>query len=153
MRKYLLYSLLAGFGIMIPGCLLTMMIVFTGGSFSGADLSGLLLAQAAMIPIALGVIVLEVSAFVRLNGWRTGIRLLWQKIPAWLVLVLLLLNSLVFLGELSVLLLNRLTGVASPWTEHVPLISLLACSLAFAIVYGKAAQLYWNGITRLGRWP
>ena len=153
MRKFLLYALLTAFGVMIPGCLLTMMVVFTGGSFSGADLKGLLWLQAMAIPFAVAVIAFEVTAFVRLNGWRTGLRMLWQKIPAWLVLALLLLNSLVFLGELSVLLLNYLTGESSPWSEHVPLLSLLACSVAFAVLYGKTAQLYWNGITRLGRWP
>lgn len=153
MRKLLLYALLTVFGIMIPGCLLTMMIVFTGGSFTGTDLTGLLWMQAMVIPIAVALIAHEVAAFVRLNGWRTGLMMLWQKIPAWLVLALLLLNSLVFLGEFSVLLLNYLTGETSPWSEHVPLMSLLSCSVAFAILYGKTAQLYWNGIRRLGRWP
>ena len=153
MQRPILYTLLTVFGAMIPGCLLTMMIVFTGGSFTGTDLSTLLWLQAAAIPFAVAVVAVEVAAFVRLNGWRTGLLMLWQKIPAWLVLALLLLNSLVFLGEFSVLLLNYLTGEASPWSDHVPLLSLLACSMAFAILYGKTAQLYWNGITRLGRWP
>ena len=153
MQKFFLYALLIVFGVMIPGCLLTMMIVFTGGSFTGTDLTGLLWLQAMTIPLAIAVIGLEVAAFVRLNGWATGLVMLWQKIPAWLVLALLLLNSLVFLGEFSVLLLDYLTGESSPWSEHIPLLSLLACSVAFAILYGKTAQLYWNGITRLGRWP
>lgn len=153
MKKYALHALLFFFGLIILTCLITLMVAFTGGSFTGADLNGLLVAQTAAIPIALLVVGAEVAAFVRLNGWHVGLALLWRKIPAWLVLALLLLNSLVFIGELSVLLLNHLMEESLPWREHVPLFSMLVSTLAFAVLYAKVAQLYWNGVTSLGRWP
>lgn len=153
MRKYLVYGLLAVFAAMIPACLLTMMIVFTGGSVAGADLTALFLMQAAAVPLAAVVVAAEVAAFVHPNGWRVGLGMLWARIPAWLVLALVLLNSLVFIGELSVLLLDYLTGEKTPWREHVPLLSLLACSTAFAVLYAKTAQLYGRGVKSLGRWP
>lgn len=153
MRKQLHYLLLIALGAMILGSLTTMMITFMGGRFTGTDLHGLLLAQIVSIPIAALLVGYEVAAFVRGNGWGPGLALLWQKIPAWLVLALVLLNSLVLIGELSVLLLDYLMGEALPWTEHVPLMALLTCSVAFAVIYGKLAQLYGSGVKSVGRWP
>jgi len=153
MRKQLHYLLLIALGAMILGSLITMMITFMGGSFTGTDLRGLLLAQVVSIPIATLVVGYEVAAFVRGNGWGPGFKLLWQKIPAWLVLALVLVNSLVLIGELSVFLLDYLLGEPLPWTEHVPLLALLTCSIAFAVIYAKLAQLYGNGVAEIGRWP
>ena len=153
MRKQLNYLLLIALGAMILGSLTTMMITFMGGDFTGSDLRGLLLAQVASIPIATLVVAYEVATFVRSNGWGPGLALLWRKIPAWLILALVLLNSLVLIGELSVLLLDYLTGDSLPWTEHVPLLALLMCSIAFAVLYGKLAQIYGSGVVSVGRWP
>ena len=83
MKKYLLHALLFFFGLIILTCLVTLMVVFTGGSFTGADLNGFLLAQTIAMPVALLIIGIEVAAFVRLNGWSLGLALLWRKIPAW----------------------------------------------------------------------
>jgi hypothetical protein len=152
-RKYSFYALLSLLSLVILSCLLTLMVIFMGGSFTGADLNGLLLVQTAAIPVTLLFVAAEIRGFVRLNGWRVGLALLWRKIPAWLVLALVLLNSLVFVGELSVLLIDYLMDEPLPWTDHVPLLSLLCSSLAFTVLYAKVAQLYWNGVTRLGRWP
>jgi len=141
MKKFALLSTLFLLGCLMLSCLVTLMVVFTGGSFTGADLTGLFLIQLFAIPVALLILAVEVAAFVRPNGWARGLRLLWTKIPAWLVLALVLLNSLVFIGELSVVLLDHLMDVPVPWTEHVPLVALLSTSLAFAVIYAKVAQL------------
>ncbi len=153
MLKQLHYLTLFALGFVILSSLVTMMIIFTGGSLDGADVRGLLLTQLVSVPVAVLLIGIEVSAFVRLNGWRNGLQLLWQKIPAWLVLAFALVNSLVFIGELSVLLLDYLMQGSPSWTDHVPLIAMLTSSSAFAVLYGKTAQLYGNGVRSLGRWP
>lgn len=149
----MLYTWLFLLGLVILSCLVTLMVAMTGGSLTGADLTGLLIIQSASIPLTFLYVAIETATFVRLNGWKLGLGLLWRKIPAWLVLALLLLNSLVFIGELSVLLLDYLMEERLPWSEHVPFVALLFASLAFAVLYAKVAQLYWDGVTRLGRWP
>ncbi|MEM9208051.1 MAG: hypothetical protein AAGA61_02295 [Pseudomonadota bacterium] len=153
MYKQIHYLALFALAFIILSCLFTLMIVFTGGSLTGADVRGLLLTQLLSIPLSLGVLAVEVRAFVRLNGWRIGLALLWQKIPAWLVLAFVLLNSLVLIGELSVVLLDYLMQKSSALTDHVPLLALLSASSAFAVLYGKTAQRYGSGIKTLGRWP
>ena len=153
MRRRLLYFGLFLLGAMILSCLVTLMIAFTGGSFAGADLSGLLLLQGAAIPAALLVIALEIAAFVRAGGWRGGLAMLWDRVPAWLVLALVLVNSLVLIGELSVLLLRHLTDEPVSLIEQVPLLALLCSSAAFALLYAKAATMYGGGTSRVGRWP
>ena len=153
MKKHILFSTLFLLGCLMLSCLVTLMVVFTGGSFTGADLTGLFLIQLFAVPVTTLIVAREIAAFVRPNGWARGLAMLWQKIPAWLVLALVLLNSLVLIGELSVVLLNHLMEEPVPWTEHVPLVALLSTSLAFSVMYAKVAQLYWNGTVTLGRWP
>lgn len=153
MHKRLLYFGLFLLGAMILSCLVTLMIAFTGGSFAGADLSGLLLLQIAAIPASLLVVAMEIAAFVRTNGWRNGLAMLWDRIPAWLVLAIVLLNSLVLIGELSVLLLRHLMDEPISLIEQVPLLALLSGSAAFALLYAKAARMYGSGTVRVGRWP
>ncbi len=153
MLKQLHYLTLFALAFVILSSLVTMMIIFTGGSLDGADVRGLLLTQLVSVPMALGLLALEINAFVRLNGWRDGLKLLWQKIPAWLVLAFILVNSLVFIGELSVLLLDYLMQGSGSWTDHVPLLAMLSSSAAFSVIYGKTAQLYGNGVKSVGRWP
>ena len=153
MYKQFHYLALFILAFVVLSSLVTMMIVFTGGSLEGADVRGLLLTQLAAVPVGLGILALELSSFVRLNGWRDGVRLLWQKIPAWLVLAFVLVNSLVLVGELSVLLLDYLMQGSPAWTDHVPLLAMLSSSAAFSVLYAKTAQLYGNGVKSLGRWP
>ncbi|MDX1481391.1 MAG: hypothetical protein R3315_06940 [Woeseiaceae bacterium] len=152
MARGLLYSGLYLLGVLILSCLVTLMIAFMGGSFAGGDLSGLFIIQAAAIPVALLVVAREVAAFVGPNGWRRGLGMLWERVPAWLVLALVLLNSLVLIGELSVLLLQFLLDEPLSWVEQVPLIALLVSSVAFSILYAKAASLYGKATTQIGRW-
>ena len=152
-HRRFLYWVLYLLAVLMLSCLVTLMIAFMGGSFEGADLSGLFVIQAAAIPIALVVIVRETAAFVGPNGWRKGLGMLWQRIPAWLVLALVLVNSLVLIGELSVLLLQYLLDTPVSWIEQVPLVALLVSSIAFAILYAKASRLYGQGTTNVGRWP
>ncbi len=153
MYKQFHYLALFILAFVVLSSLVTMMIVFTGGSLEGADVRGLLLTQLAAVPICLGILAFEVNSFVRLNGWGNGFRLLWQKIPAWLVLAFVLVNSLVLVGELSVLLLDYLMQGSPAWTDHVPLLAMLSSSSAFSVLYAKTAQLYGSGVKSLGRWP
>ena len=153
MLKQIHYLALFALGFIVLSSLVTMMIVFTGGRLDGADVAGLLYTQLVSVPIAVGILAIEVGAFVRLNGWRRGLRLLWEKVPAWLVLAFVLVNSLVLVGELSVLLLDYLMQGSPAWTDHVPLLAMLSASSAFCVLYGKTAQLYGNGVEALGRWP
>ncbi len=153
MKKLVLFSTLFLLGLIILSSLVTLMVVFTGGSFTGADLTGLFLIQILAVPVATLILGYEIAAFVLPNGWKGGLAMLWAKIPAWLILALVLLNSLVLVGELSVVLLNHLMEESVPWTEHVPLIALLSSSLAFAVIYAKTEQLYGTGTANVGRWP
>ena len=73
MLKQIHYLALFALGFIVLSSLVTMMIVFTGGRLHGADVAVLLYTQLVSVPIAIGILAIEVGAFVRLNGWRRGL--------------------------------------------------------------------------------
>ncbi len=153
MKRELIDATLIALAIMTATCLVSLMVVFMGGGQEGADLRALMLAQMAAVPIALVIAVVCLSFFVAANGWRNGCRLLWQAVPQWMLFIFLLFNSLFGLGELSLFVVKQATDQVQSWHEHVPLVCMLFCSLAFLFLYAKSRSYPGSKPAMSGRWP
>jgi hypothetical protein len=138
-------------GLVILSCQATMMYVFIGGS-GGSDAQALLTAQAWVAPAALLVFLALLLRDVARDGWRGCVRGLWRPLPAWIVLALVVLNLLVFIGELSLFLRARLMAHQALWFEHAPLLCVLGCSLAFVALYGRSSLANDAAHATVGRW-
>ena len=138
--------------MIIGTCLVSMMVLFMGGGQQAPDLHGLLLLQVTAIPLALIAFLLSSWSFVSDAGWRAGMARLWHAIPQWVLFAFVFLNSLFIIGELSFYLVARGTGEITVWQEHIPILCMLICSMAFC---GLLAQLrVMDGHTGAvsGRW-
>lgn len=128
-------------------CLVSLMISFMGGV--RADFGLLVSAQRFGIVFAVAVAAVSLAYFVRLgDAWRA----VWQHIPGWLVFAVLVLNSLVFIGELSYALLLPSEVPFADWRNHSSLICLLACSIAYALVSASAHSLAGHPPYSKERW-
>jgi hypothetical protein len=139
-------------GIASISCLISLMALFIGGGQVGADLRGLVVLQAGLTPLALGVAVVSVYPFVSVQGWAKGTQAMWRVIPQWLVFIFLLLNSLVLLGELAYVIVMRATDDVVQWHEHIPLVCLLVCSSAYLVLYARANSYPGSPPAMSGRW-
>ncbi len=153
MKQSLLRVARTVFGIMIATCLVSTMVIFMGGDKGGADMRALILTQAAVGSLALVVTLFGLYFFVTANGWRQGFRSLWRAVPQWLVFAVILLNSLLGAGELSFFLISQAMEQAVSWHEHIPLICMLFCSLAFCVLYAMANTYPGSRPAMAGRWP
>jgi len=152
-RRNLLYPGLVTLGILILSCLITMMVTFISFGTPGADVQTLFAAQAVAAPVALLIVIFDLAMYAKTVGWRNGLRTIWSAAPAWLVLALVLLNSLVLIGELSYLLLIHLTAQAVPWVSHAQLLCMLTCSAAFCALYSRRVAQDGKVPAPVGRWP
>jgi len=132
-------------------CQMTLMFVFIGGG-AGSDAMALLVIQACVAPVALLIFAWQVLRRVMVNGWGNSFRAMWHALPAWLVLALVVLNSLVLIGELSLFLRERLMERSPLWVEHAPLLCVLACSLAFVALFDKSSIARDRSRAPVGRW-
>jgi len=135
--------------LIIVTCLVSTMAVFMGGGQGGTDLHSLMVMQAASIPIA---ILSVVAILVPAGDGGNGARRIWAAIPQWMVFGFLLLNSLVIAGETAFLIVLNATERDIVWTEHIPLAAMLACSVAFCVLYARLNVLTGNPKAMSGRW-
>ncbi|MEN7342589.1 MAG: hypothetical protein AAAFM81_06570 [Pseudomonadota bacterium] len=119
----------------VMSCQVTMMVVFISGVESSPDIAIWLDFQLAMIAVATGVLVWCLRSLLRRERFVTGLRSWWRALPQWMLLAFCILFLMMALGELSFVLLYGLTGEADPWREHVPLICMTMCGLAFMALY------------------
>jgi len=111
------------------------MISFMGGSGANPDVATLQMMQVGGSSISAMLILVSVGLFSRGGGLIEGLRTLWSHVPGWLIFVLILLNSLGFIGELAfVLIAGAFDGTGSR-VDHLSLVCLLASSLAFAALF------------------
>lgn len=129
------------------------MVVFMSGNQTGVDLQGLMLIQATMIPAGVMTIAVILIVFVTRNGWSEGVQRLWNSIPQWMVFVFLLLNSLVVAGEVAFLIVTQAKQQEIHWSNHIPLLCMLSCSLAFVLLYATCHPSSSESPTMSGRWP
>ncbi len=121
-------------------CLVSLMYAFMGGSATNADFAALNVIQRFGIVLSILVVLFCVGSVSRGRSARETYQTLWQHIPGWLVFVILLLGSLVFIGELSYALLLRAELVRSEWENHVALLCLLSSSVAYGVVFALLHQ-------------
>jgi len=148
MVRNLLTITLIALGFVIFSCLITMMVMFVSLSGGGSDQVAFLGLQAVVAPIALVIFAVDVSMRIASQGQREALRSLWHGIPAWLVLALVLVNSLVLIGELAHFVLRYFDDEGIRWIEHSPLVCILCCSLAFCTIYARTSQR----AASIGRW-
>ncbi|MEM8815074.1 MAG: hypothetical protein AAFX56_09410 [Pseudomonadota bacterium] len=147
------YVALAVLGLVIMGCLVSMMVVFMGGPQGASDFRSLLSLQLTAIPLALLAALTSIIVVGSKEGVRSGLKSLWRALPQWLVIAFVVLNSLFVFGEVSLIIVAQATDVTVPWFEHVPLICMLACSIAFLVVYAHARLGQTREPALSGRWP
>lgn len=121
-------------------CLVSLMYAFMGGSATNADFATLNAVQRFGIALSIAVMLYCLVSVSRGRSVRDTYVTVWQHIPGWLVFVILLLGSLVFIGELSYALLIRAELVRSDWENHVALLCLLSTSLAYGLVFAVLHQ-------------
>jgi hypothetical protein len=134
MKPFLLKYLAVAFSAIVASAFVSMMGAFLGSR--GGDLRDLLLVQAVLVPLSLGVAVVLFLWLVRRYGVRGAIVNLWAAVPAWLVFAVCAVNSVVLIAELSFSLIQYHTREAVPWQAHLPAASALFGSIAFLLCYG-----------------
>ena len=139
-------------GAVILSCQMTMMYIFVGGGTAGSDAQALLVMQAWLAPVALLIFAVELLRRVAKVGLKSTLSAMWHSLPAWVVLALVVLNSLVFIGELAFFLRTQLSGQQPAWYEHAPLACVAACSLAFIVLFGRSTLARNGSGTTAGRW-
>ena len=139
--------------ITVLSCLVTLMTVFMGSrDAGGADLEGLILLQAMLVPPAVLIVATIVYGFVAADGWSRGFRAIWQALPQWLIFVFLLLNSLFLFGEIAFVVVMQATDSVIRWQDHVPLVAMLSCSSAFLALYARKHSFPGSQPAMSGRW-
>ena len=143
-------SLLA-LGATMLSCQLTMMYLFIGGN-NGGDAQALLVIQVWVAAIAILVFLVEAVRRIAVYGLSDSLRTMWHAMPAWVVLALIVLNSLVIIGELSLYLRQKISGQVPLWFEHAPLLCVLACSLTFIALFSQSSLARSDSEAAVGRW-
>lgn len=144
MKQQFLTGLQITLFLVVLICLVSLMVLFIGGGQSTADLEALFAAQLVAIPIGL------VTAALSLVGTRLAT--LWRALPQWLVFIVLLLNALALCGEIALVVAARMTSRVGPWQEHVPLVCMIVCSVAFLLLYSRQRLDPDNKPALSGRW-
>ncbi len=152
MRELSPYVVLAVLGAVIATCLVSLMVVFMGGPEGANDFRSLLALQLAAIPLALLAAAVALTVVATREGIGPAMTSIWRALPQWMLLGFLVLNSLCVFGEVSLLIVAYATEVAVPWQQHVPLIAMFCCSIAFMIVYAHARLKRTREPARSGRW-
>jgi len=152
MRELLPYIVLAALGVIIATCLVSLMVVFMGGPEGASDFRSLLALQLAAIPLALIATLVSLAIVATREGPGPAITLIWRALPQWMLLGFLVLNALCLFGEVSLLIVALATEAAVPWQQHVPLIAMFCCSIAFLIVYAHSRLNRTREPAMSGRW-
>lgn len=134
MKPFIPKYLAVAFAAIVASAFVSMMGAFLGSR--GGDLRDLLLVQAALVPLSVGVAVMLFLWLVRRYGVRGAFVNLWDALPPWLVFAVCAVNSVVLIAELSFSLVQYHTREAVPWQEHLPAASALFASIAFLVCYG-----------------
>ena len=152
MKQLSPYIVLAVLGAIIATCLVSLMVVFMGGPQGSSDFRALLLLQLAAIPLALFAGALSLTVLGMRESFGRAAKSIWRALPTWMLLGFIVLNSLCVFGEVSLLIVAYATEVAVPWQQHVPLICMLCCSVAFMIVYAHGRLNRTDEPAMSGRW-
>ena len=140
-------------GIAALSCLASIMFSFMGGSNDAMDIGSLVVLQAAAIAVAVVAMAAGLGYAIRVHGKDAGLRLLWQHTPQWLVFVTAVLISLALFGEVAYIIVARVTGETASWRNHVPLLCLLASSVAICIAVAVRRIVEGRDPPASGRWP
>lgn len=133
-------------------CLISLMVLFMGGGQSGTDLNSMMYLQAALTPVALVIVAINLYSFVASDGWSKGLRAVWRAIPQWMIFVFLLLNSLVLFGEAAFVIVMAATENTVQWHQHIPLVAMFCCSLAYLLLYARQHSYPGSEPAMSGRW-
>ena len=134
--------------ILVLSCLITMMFSSMGGSRTGNDIQALRHLQMGGTAFAgLGIVV---GATYFLSG-RTS-RAFWAYVPGWLMFSAFLLLFIVFIGELSYLMLRDVGLVSADSVNHLALICMTSATLSLLIVHATRRHYRGLGPCKRGRW-
>lgn len=133
MKPFILKYLAFTFAAIVVSAFVSMMGAFLGSQ--GGDLRDLLLVQAVLVPLSLGISLVLILGLVRQYGVRGTLVNLWNALPAWLVFAICAVNSVVLIAELSFILIQYHTSESAPWQEHLPAATAFFGSIAFLVCY------------------
>lgn len=133
--QILIYIGLYFLAVLMLFCLVTLMHSFMGGRADNPDVVALGNLQIGGSLLSAVIIGVALAFFARENGLRPALRRIWEHTPGWLVFSLILLNSLVFIGELSYVLIGHAIDPTKDRADHLSLICLLLASLAFLALF------------------
>lgn len=134
--RFVMFASRVLFAMLVLSCLISLMAAFMGGE--PGDFAVLNSLQRFGILAALAAMLASVLHFSRRSDELGTWQAIWQHIPGWLVFVVLLLNSLVFVGELSFLLLASVDPPLRDWTNHTALVCLFLSSVAYSLTSATA---------------
>ncbi|MEL7297873.1 MAG: hypothetical protein AAGJ86_09425 [Pseudomonadota bacterium] len=137
MPNQLVPATLTLLGFCVLTCQVTMMVVFMAGVEAVPDMAPWLDFQLVTSIFAIGVVAYNLYRLRERSAWRAGLSAWWRATPQWMLLAFVILALVMLVGELSFLLLFGITGRADPWREHIPLIAMVVCSVAFVVVYAE----------------
>lgn len=107
-----------------------MMAVFMGGA-----VPALILLLALSLPLSALSLAGGFAWFVRRNGWRGASGAIWRAIPQWLAVTFWLAATLIFCGELALLITLGLAEEAPRFWQHLPLLSGIVAALAYCVIH------------------
>ncbi len=106
-----------------------MMVVFLGAG--GPDSDGLRVILLAGSALAL--------VWALLAGFRGMATRWWQRLPTWLWVAGLTMWTLAILALIALIMIERISGVATPTGDYLPIAAALVGSLVFAIAQAHVA--------------
>ena len=139
-----LNGLMIFLAMVVPTTLVSIMTLFMGWGQSGRDLHELLILQALSIPLAILATVFALFAY--------DAKQLYAATPQWMVFAVFVLLLLAGSGEVAYMIVSGRTEIEIGWSEHVPLLSLIFCSVAICSIYAYNGLKSGRPNPRSGRW-
>ena len=111
--------------------LIALMALFMGSE--NTDLIGLL--QILRLQIVVLTILAALCAFQQYQSDRSSITDLWRRVPGWLRAVTAMMWLLAALAELSIYLVERISGETVAAVNYVPVVALIVSTITLCTAY------------------
>lgn len=103
--------------------------------FMGGDAPALILFFALSLPVSALTLAGGFTWFARRHGIRRTPAAIWQATPQWLAITFWLAATLIFCGELALLVALALADEAPRFWQHLPLLAGLLAALSYCVLH------------------
>lgn len=111
----------------------SMMGVFIG--YDSLVLTNLLAAQNYLLLPLAALCVFGLLVYIHSFGLKQGLWSIWQRLPGWIIFMLVMINLLVLSGGIAVFLVQQKFGMPAAAGELTAIFSALMTSFAFMLTY------------------